>query len=119
MLESLISTTQGKVILGLGGVGTVIGMFANPSIVMFLVSMLMYSGLAFNATCLAKGGCDTWSWFTIAIPIIVTLIYIIISLRSGSSKTSDEEVEPTPGAGPTTAPETTGAPDSTTPQAKA
>ena len=80
-MDSLISTTQGQVILGVGTLATIVSMFATPSIMVFIISILTYASLAFNATCLAKGGCNTWSWMTIAIPLIITVIHVYVALR--------------------------------------
>lgn len=80
-MDSLISTRQGQVILGVGTIATIVSMFITPSIMIFIFSILTYASLAFNATCLARGGCNTWSWMTIVIPVIVTVIHTYIALR--------------------------------------
>ena len=80
-MDALISTRQGQVILGVGTLATIVSMFTTPSIMVFISSILTYSALAFNATCLAKGGCNTWSWMTIAIPLIITIVHVYVALR--------------------------------------
>ena len=56
------------------------GKFSSLNII---VQGLVYMTIAYNAECLVEGGCDLWSWMSVALPIIYSLLYIFFGNQLG------------------------------------
>ena len=80
-LDLFTSTLQSKVILGVGALATLIKLITHFSVQTLLFSLCSYGGLAFNAGCLTRGGCGTWAWITLIIPVISTVLYIVSATK--------------------------------------
>jgi hypothetical protein len=81
MLGTLIGSLQGKVALGVGLSAVVLSQVLSFNIFSLIASILGVCAVAFNATCLITGGCQTWSWIAIALPVTLMLLYIGINLQ--------------------------------------
>ena len=44
-----------------------------------VVQLLVYLGIAYNAECLVEGGCGMWSWVSISLPLLYSILYIFFS----------------------------------------
>lgn len=50
--------------------------YARFSSLNIVMQALVYMAIAYNAECLAEGGCDLWAWLSVALPIIYSLLFI-------------------------------------------
>ena len=47
----------------------------------FVTQLLIYLGVAYNADCLVEGGCGMWSWMSISVPLLYSILYVFFSNR--------------------------------------
>lgn len=93
-MDNLVGSTQGKAIIVLALVGLVLGAMKYGLTTGAILATLIVSGLiAFNATCLVKGGCNIWSWITVSLPLLLMVIAIVGMTRDEPKKV--EEVQQT------------------------
>ena len=81
MIDMLTKSLQSKAILGAGVVSIILTQIASFSVMSLVTSLLSYVALAYNANCLVGGGCVTWAWITLAVPLFATIGYIVATIR--------------------------------------
>ena len=90
-MDSIVGSTQGKAVIAVTLVAVILGTVKYGLPVGVSIGMLLVTALiAFNATCLVKGGCNIWSWLTVVTPLILT-VTLIIAMASYNKK---EEPQP-------------------------
>lgn len=57
--------------------------FVHPTPLGFLTQILMYGLIAYNAECLSEGGCEMWSWVSIGLPVLYSILYIFFGAHLG------------------------------------
>lgn len=57
--------------------------YSHPSTLGFITQILMYGIIAYNAECLNEGGCEMWSWMSIVLPIVYSVLYIFFGTQLG------------------------------------
>jgi len=82
VLHTLVSTLQGKIILGIGLGSLVISQIVHLHFFGIVSHLFIYLAVAYNAGCLVKGDCDVWSWVTLSGPILWTLTYMVMSFKN-------------------------------------
>ena len=82
MLGFLVGSMQSKVMIGVSMLALIVTQVMNFSLAGLVGHMIMTVGLAYNATCLSMGGCNIWSWVTLAVPILLAILSIVSAARS-------------------------------------
>lgn len=78
----MMMSDQAKVSLVVGaGVAIVSGRLSRRDdeildIKSVLLVMLSYAVIAYNSNCLATGRCQSWSWISVAAPVLMGIMFI-------------------------------------------
>ena len=73
----VFDTLQSQIVLGLSIPVVILTQRDTFSLIGLLSQILVYATIAYNADCLVKGNCQTWSWISVAFPILYSVMYIM------------------------------------------
>lgn len=81
-LQAIAGSTQSKILLGLSLLSLVVSNIVHFSAVSVVLQLLVYMFLAYQTNCLVMGGCQTLSWLSIILPVLIAVIHIVVVVRS-------------------------------------
>jgi len=73
----VFDTLQSQIVLGLSIPVVILTQRDTFSLIGLLSQIIVYATIAYNADCLVKGNCQTWSWLSVAFPILYSVMYIM------------------------------------------
>jgi Ca2+/Na+ antiporter len=91
-MDNFVGSNQGKAVIAVTIVAVIIATVKYSMPVGATVGLLLVTALiAFNATCLVKGGCNIWSWITVVTPLFLTVMLIIGMVAHNKDPSQPEE----------------------------
>lgn len=75
-MTDLFYSTPAKIMMLVAIPAIIITQLYQFSTYAFIMQLLMYFFVAFNAECLVEGNCKLWAWLSISFPILYSLLYI-------------------------------------------
>ncbi len=84
MLNIIIGSLQSKVLMGVSLLSLLVSQIFNFSFATLVGQLILAVALSYNANCLVNGNCGIWSWFTVAIPILVSVLNMVASVKSSN-----------------------------------
>lgn len=79
----LFYSKPAKVMMYLAIPVILVSQYSQFSSLNIITQTLVYMTIAYNAECLVEGGCDLWSWISVALPIIYSLLFIFFGSQLG------------------------------------
>lgn len=79
-MNSLFISSQARAILLLAvPVVFVTQTYGGFNTYTLITQILTYVFVAFNAECLVSGGCNMWSWLSVSVPLLYSVLYIFFA----------------------------------------
>lgn len=83
MAPPVFTSKQARLMVYIAIPVILLSQFGYPSLFGLISQIFIYGMIAYNAECLSEGGCEIWSWSSIALPVFYSILYISFGKQLG------------------------------------